>query len=183
MNWFTVSRPNKAHVVTCSAGPGPRRTARRQEARHEPRRATRSNRIPRIGIYGIFDRIPFLKGRYAQKFAAATVIAVVPPLLILLAYTVFANDVSETGRRLLPALGLTYLGGFMAMLWLHQGLLAPVVMSSTAMKQYLDDGKAPQMPARASTTTPAASWAAPSTSWSSSNAGARASRASPTSTT
>ncbi len=102
--------------------------------------------IPRIGIYGLFDRIPFLRGRYAQKFAAATVIAVVPPLVILLAYTVFANDVSETGRRLLPALGLTYLGGFMAMLWLHQGLLAPVAMSSAAMKQYLDEGKAPQMP-------------------------------------
>ena len=102
--------------------------------------------IPRIGIYGVFDRIPFLKGRYAQKFAAATVIAVVPPLIILLAYTLFANDVSETGRRLLPALGLTYLGGFMAMLWLHQGLLAPVAISSAAMKQYLDEGKAPQLP-------------------------------------
>ena len=101
---------------------------------------------PRIGIYGIFDRIPFLKGKYAQKFAAATVIAVVPPLLILLAYLLFANDISETGRRLLPALGLTYLGGFMAMLWLHQGLLAPVVMSSAAMKKYLDDGQTPQMP-------------------------------------
>jgi diguanylate cyclase (GGDEF)-like protein len=101
---------------------------------------------PRIGIYGIFDRVPFLKGKYAQKFAAATVIAVVPPLLILGAYLLFANDVSENARRLLPALGLTYLGGFMAMLWLHQGLLAPVVMSSTAMKQYLDDGRAPQMP-------------------------------------
>ena len=101
---------------------------------------------PRIGIYGLFERIPFLRGKYAHKFAAATVIAVVPPLVILLAYTLFANDVSETGKRLLPALGLTYLGGFMAMLWLHQGLLAPVVMSSTAMKTYLDDGKAPQMP-------------------------------------
>lgn len=101
---------------------------------------------PRIGIYGIFDRIPFLKGKYAQKFAAATVIAVVPPLLILLLYMLFASDVSETGRRLLPALGLTYLGGFMAMLWLHQGLLAPVVMSSAAMKKYLDDGKTPEMP-------------------------------------
>jgi diguanylate cyclase (GGDEF)-like protein len=104
---------------------------------------------PRIGIYGIFDRIPFLRGKYAQKFAAATVIAVVPPLLILLAYLLFAEDVSETGKRLLPALGLTYLGGFMAMLWLHQGLLAPVVMSSQAMKQYLDDGRAPQMQAPA----------------------------------
>jgi diguanylate cyclase (GGDEF)-like protein len=103
--------------------------------------------VPRFGIYGIFDRIPFLRGKYAQKFAAATFIAVVPPLLILLSYTVFASEVSETGRRLLPALGLTYLGGFMAMLWLHQGLLAPVVMSSDAMKKYLDDGKAPQMPA------------------------------------
>jgi len=102
---------------------------------------------PRIGIYGVFDRIPFLKGKYAQKFAAATVIAVVPPLLILLAYMLFANDISETGKRLLPALGLTYLGGFMAMLWLHQGLLAPVVMSSVAMKKYLDDGQSPQMPA------------------------------------
>ena len=100
---------------------------------------------PRIGIYGIFDRIPFLKGKYAQKFAAATVIAVVPPLVILLSYLLFANDVSENAKRLLPALGLTYLGGFMAMLWLHQGLLAPVVMSSTAMKKYLDDGRAPQM--------------------------------------
>lgn len=102
---------------------------------------------PRIGIYGIFDRIPFLRGKYAQKFAAATVIAVVPPILILVAYMLFANDVSETGRRLLPALGLTYLGGFMAMLWLHQGLLAPVVMSSAAMKKYLDEGHAPKMPA------------------------------------
>lgn len=102
--------------------------------------------IPRFGIYGLFDRIPFLRGKYAQKFAAATVIAVVPPLLILLSYTFFANDMSETGKRLLPALGLTYLGGFMAMLWLHQGLLAPVVMSSDAMKKYLDDGKSPQMP-------------------------------------
>ncbi|MBK6982653.1 MAG: GGDEF domain-containing protein [Betaproteobacteria bacterium] len=101
---------------------------------------------PRIGIYGLFDRIPFLKGKYAQKFAAATVIAVVPPLVILAAYLAFAEDITETGRRLLPALGLTYLGGFMAMLWLHQGLLAPVVMSSAAMKEYLDDGKAPQMP-------------------------------------
>jgi diguanylate cyclase (GGDEF)-like protein len=102
---------------------------------------------PRIGIYGIFDRIPFLRGKYAQKFAAATVIAVVPPILILAAYMLFANDVSGTGRRLLPALGLTYLGGFMAMLWLHQGLLAPVVMSSAAMKKYLDEGQAPKMPA------------------------------------
>ncbi len=101
---------------------------------------------PRIGIYGLFDRIPFLKGKYAQKFAAATVIAVVPPLVILAAYLAFAEDITETGRRLLPALGLTYLGGFMAMLWLHQGLLAPVVMSSAAMKEFLDDGKAPQMP-------------------------------------
>ena len=66
-------------------------------------------------------------------------IDVVPPLAILLAYTLFAQDVSETGRRLLPALGLTYLGGFMAMLWLHQGLLAPVVMSSEAMRKYLTD--------------------------------------------
>jgi diguanylate cyclase (GGDEF)-like protein len=105
--------------------------------------------IPRIGIYGVFDRIPFLRGKYAQKFAAATVIAVVPPLLILLAYLLFANDVTETGKRLLPALGLTYLGGFMAMLWLHQGLLAPVVMSSQAMKRYLDDGAQPQIPAPA----------------------------------
>jgi len=101
---------------------------------------------PRIGIYGLFDRIPFLRGKYAQKFAAATVIAIVPPLVILVAYMAFANDITETGKRLLPALGLTYLGGFMAMLWLHQGLLAPVVMSSTAMKRYLDDGQAPQMP-------------------------------------
>ena len=108
--------------------------------------AAEATASPRIGIYGIFDRIPFLKGKYAQKFAAATVIAVVPPLLILLAYMLFANDISETGRRLLPALGLTYLGGFMAMLWLHQGLLAPVVMSSAAMKKYLDDGQTPQMP-------------------------------------
>jgi diguanylate cyclase (GGDEF)-like protein len=106
------------------------------------------NPVPstRIGIYGLFERIPFLKGKYAHKFAAATVIAVVPPLAILLAYMLFANDVSDTGKRLLPALGLTYLGGFMAMLWLHQGLLAPVVMSSTAMKKYLDDGKSPEMP-------------------------------------
>jgi diguanylate cyclase (GGDEF)-like protein len=101
---------------------------------------------PRIGIYGLFERIPFLKGKYAHRFAAATVIAIVPPLLILLAYTFFASEISESTKRLLPALGLVYLAGFMAMLWLHQGLLAPVVMSSVAMKKYLDDGKAPSMP-------------------------------------
>jgi diguanylate cyclase (GGDEF)-like protein len=101
---------------------------------------------PRIGIYGLFDRIPYLKGRYTQKFAAATVVAILPPLLMLFAYVFFAKDISETAKRLMPALGLTYLGGLMAMLWLHQGLLAPVMMSSSAMKTYLDEGKAPKMP-------------------------------------
>ena len=99
-----------------------------------------------IGLYRLFDRIPFLRGRYVGKFAAATAIAVLPPLAILVAWRFFADELPESARTLLPAVGLTYLAGFMAVLWLHQGLLAPVVMSSEAMKKYLDEGKSPQMP-------------------------------------
>ena len=99
----------------------------------------------RLGIYVFLDRIPFLKGRYARKFAAATLIAVVPPLITLVLYLVFAEH-SPASRQLLPALGLTYLAGFMATLWLHNGLLAPVAMSSAAVKDYLDDKTQPQLP-------------------------------------
>jgi diguanylate cyclase (GGDEF)-like protein len=99
----------------------------------------------RLGIYVALDRIPFLKGRYARKFAAATLIAVVPPLITLVLYLVFAEH-SPASRQLLPALGLTYLAGFMATLWLHNGLLAPVAMSSEAVKDYLDDKAKPALP-------------------------------------
>lgn len=94
-----------------------------------------------IGIYGLFDRVPFLRGRYYRKFVAATAIAVLPPLAILLAHFLFSSELPAGGRGLLPAMGLTYLAGFMAVLWLHQGLLAPVAMSSAAMRRYLEDGE------------------------------------------
>jgi diguanylate cyclase (GGDEF)-like protein len=92
------------------------------------------------------DRLPFLKGRYRRKFAAATAVAAVPPLITAILYLVFAEGEGAAGTQLVPALGLTYLAGFMAALWLHEGLLAPVELSARSIKEFLDDRLPPDMP-------------------------------------
>jgi diguanylate cyclase (GGDEF)-like protein len=100
----------------------------------------------RLYIYRLFDSLPFLEGRYARKFAAVTLVAAVPPLATILLFLAFSQDGGSTRTQLLPALGLTYLAGFMATLWLHRGLLAPVELSASTVKEFLDEHRAPDLP-------------------------------------
>ena len=100
----------------------------------------------RLDVYHWFDRVPFLKGRYWRKFAVASAVAAVPPIITGILYLVFSDGGDISGTQLVPSLGLTYLAGFMAALWLHRGLLAPLELTSTSIKQYLDDRLPPDLP-------------------------------------
>jgi diguanylate cyclase (GGDEF)-like protein len=100
----------------------------------------------RLGVYGWLDHMPFLKGRYRRKFAAAALLAAVPPFITVVLYSIFAESSTVTGAQLVAAIGLTYLAGFMAALWMHRGLLAPLELTDKSIKEFLEDRLPPDLP-------------------------------------
>lgn len=98
-----------------------------------------------LGIYAVLSRLGFPRS-YLGKIAAVAFLGTHAPLLALALYLLASPGGLGAHAGALGALLLATLVGFAATLWALRGLLAPVRLTSRALKIYLDEGRAPDLP-------------------------------------
>jgi diguanylate cyclase (GGDEF)-like protein len=102
--------------------------------------------IGRMEIYRRLAAIPFLRGSYARKFAAAAFVSAQTPLAVFIVYLLIARaDLAEM-YPLLVALFLASFAGFLGTLWLLREILAPIDLTAQALRAYLESRKLPDLP-------------------------------------
>lgn len=102
----------------------------------------------RLRVYALLSRVPFLGG-YRIKLLLAAFLGLHVPLLALTLYVVLGSPagLGTTLSSLLVVL-LATLVGTAATLWVLSALLAPVSLSSRALREYVERGTKPDLPTR-----------------------------------
>jgi len=101
----------------------------------------------KLYLYSFLAQFGFLKKSYTAKILLVAFIGTHIPLLALLGSFVISNSYSwEMAARVLLIALLATLAGTAATLYAINHLLAPVKMTSTALQDYLNTKKLPELP-------------------------------------
>lgn len=102
--------------------------------------------IGRMEIYRRLIAIPYLRGSYARKFAAAAFVSAQTPLAVFIVYLLVARADMGEMYPLLAALALASIAGFLGTLWLLREILVPIELTAEALRAYLESRKLPDLP-------------------------------------
>ncbi len=97
-----------------------------------------------LGFYHALSRL--LPGSYVGKLLAVTLIGTQLPVLCLLAYVMVNYDVLNPHRGILIIAFATVLFGVVLTGYTLRCLIAPLVLSSRALRDYVADGRLPSLP-------------------------------------
>lgn len=101
--------------------------------------------MPSLSVYRAMSRIPGPRS-YVGKFLLTAFLGVHVPLLAVLGYVAVGSGDWGVALPILAVALLATLGGTAATLWVQWNLLAPVVRTSGALRQYRADGTLPELP-------------------------------------
>jgi diguanylate cyclase (GGDEF)-like protein len=100
-----------------------------------------------LGLYSSLARLPWLKKSYTAKIMLVAFLGTHIPLLTLLVTFLTSNAYSvETSVRVLVVALLATLMGTAVTLYVLRYLLTPVILTSTALQDYLDTRTLPKLP-------------------------------------
>ena len=102
--------------------------------------------VGRMGIYRRLVAVPALRRSYARKFAVAAFIGAQAPLLVFIAFLLFARTDWGAMFPLLAALALACFAGFLGTLWFLREILVPIDLTAEALRRYLDERRLPDLP-------------------------------------
>ncbi len=105
-----------------------------------------SSVVGRMGIYRRLVAIPALQKSYARKFAVAAFAGTQVPLLVFIAYLLFARADWSAMFPLVAALLLACFAGFLGTLWVLREILVPIDLTAEALKRYLEERRLPDLP-------------------------------------
>jgi diguanylate cyclase (GGDEF)-like protein len=101
-----------------------------------------------LRIYALLSRVEFLKS-YQGKIMLVAFLGTHLPLLALTLYLLLGTSIGlSAALRLLAVLLVATLVGTALTLYAVRALLAPVSLSSSSLKGYLDERKVPELPTR-----------------------------------
>ncbi len=105
------------------------------------------NLYPKLGLYASLARFKFLKGSYVAKIMIVAFLGTHVPLLALVLSFILSNTYSwEMTVRVLGIALLATLGGTGITLYSLRRLLCPVILTSTALQDYLNTQALPKLP-------------------------------------
>ena len=105
------------------------------------------NLYPRLGLYASLARFRLLKGSYVAKIMMVAFLGSHIPLLALVLSFILSNTYSwEMTVRVLGTALLATLGGTVVTLYSLRRLLSPVILTSTALQDYLNTQALPKLP-------------------------------------
>src|ERR687898_3099434 len=99
-----------------------------------------------LGTYALVSRLGFPKS-YRAKIMLTAFLGTHAPLIALVVYLLlgYSGALDSTLRILVLMVGVTLLGTVATLLALR-GLLAPIRLTSSALKEYIDDQETPALP-------------------------------------
>jgi diguanylate cyclase (GGDEF)-like protein len=99
-----------------------------------------------LGTYALLSRLGFPKS-YRAKIMLTAFLGIHTPLIALVVYLLlgYSGALESTLRTLVLMVGVTLLGTVATLLALR-GLLAPIRLTSSALKEYIDDHETPALP-------------------------------------
>ena len=99
-----------------------------------------------LRTYALLSRLGFPRG-YGGKIMLVAFLGTHVPLIAVVLYLLVASPGGlQAHLGVLAALLAVTVFGFVATLWALRGLLAPIRLTSRALKGYLDDGRIPELP-------------------------------------
>jgi diguanylate cyclase (GGDEF)-like protein len=105
-----------------------------------------SSVVGRMAIYRRLVGIPALEKSYARKFAVAAFAGTQVPLLVFIAYLLFARADWASMFPLVAALVLACFAGFLGTLWVLREILVPIDLTAEALRRYLEERRLPDLP-------------------------------------
>jgi len=99
-----------------------------------------------MAIYRRLVAIPALEKSYARKFAVAAFAGTQVPLLVFIAYLLFARADWASMFPLVAALVLACFAGFLGTLWVLREILVPIDLTAEALRRYLEERRLPDLP-------------------------------------
>jgi diguanylate cyclase (GGDEF)-like protein len=105
-----------------------------------------SSVVGRMDIYRRLMTVPALQKSYARKFAVAAFVGTQVPLLVFIAYLLFARADWSAMFPLVAALVLACFAGFLGTLWVLREILVPIDLTAEALKAYLEERRLPDLP-------------------------------------
>src|ERR687898_2558341 len=99
-----------------------------------------------LGTYALVSRLGFPKS-YRAKIMLTAFLGIHTPLIALVVYLLlgYSGALDSTLRILVLMVVVTLLGTVATLLALR-GLLAPIGLTSSALKEYIDENKTPALP-------------------------------------
>jgi diguanylate cyclase (GGDEF)-like protein len=99
-----------------------------------------------LGTYALLSRLGF-PSSYRAKIMLTVFLGIHTPLIALVIYLLlgYAGALESTLRILVLMVGVTLIGTVATLLALR-GLLAPIRLTSSALKEYIDDHRTPALP-------------------------------------
>src|SRR3712207_6557831 len=99
-----------------------------------------------LRTYALLSRLRFPKG-YQGKILFIMFLGTHVPLVALVLYLLLSSPVgTRPGLNILVLLLAATLAGTAAALWVLRGLLAPVRLVSSSLREYLDSKRVPDLP-------------------------------------
>lgn len=102
--------------------------------------------VGRMTIYRRLSAIPALQHSYARKFVLAAFVGTQVPLLVFIAYLLFARADWMQMYPLVAALVLACFAGFLGTMWVLREILVPIDLTADALKRYLEERRLPDLP-------------------------------------
>ncbi|MBI4783575.1 MAG: EAL domain-containing protein [Oscillatoriophycideae cyanobacterium NC_groundwater_1537_Pr4_S-0.65um_50_18] len=105
------------------------------------------NLYPKLDLYAFLDRFDLLRKSYIAKIMAVAFLGTHIPLLALLLSFLVSN--TNSGKATIQVLGIALfatLAGTAATLYALHRLLSPVIVTSTALQDYLNTEALPELP-------------------------------------
>ncbi|HEX7366878.1 MAG TPA: HAMP domain-containing sensor histidine kinase [Pelobium sp.] len=97
-------------------------------------------------IYHRLSKIPVIKYNYSLKFLFAAFIGIHIPLIGIIAYALNSSESMYSGKTIIIIALIFTLLSTAATLYVLNKLLAPLLMSDKALKDYVDSGTIPDLP-------------------------------------
>ncbi|HUL97335.1 MAG TPA: diguanylate cyclase [Usitatibacter sp.] len=102
--------------------------------------------LDRMPMYRLLADVAPVRASYAAKFALASFVGVMIPLLIFVLYLLIARADWPSMYPAIAALVLACFAGFLGTMWMVRELLVPVDLTAETLRSYIDNRKLPDLP-------------------------------------
>ena len=102
--------------------------------------------MERMPMYRLLADAGPARASYAAKFALASFIGVMIPLLIFIVYLLISRADWNAMYPVIAALVLACFAGFLGTMWMLRELLIPIDLTAETLRSYIDSRKLPDLP-------------------------------------